>query len=287
MFCLRGLGAHYVTSMHYKTHQRSELVRGGSRRELPMIFRRIKAHVAKEDWFAVFIDFIIVVFGVFMGLQVQQWANDRSSHAEKISYLQAIHKDLDVLIPRVEGQIGELVKQTEAQKKLVELSVSLDKLPKQEELDYLMYKGLYNINILDPMSVSYVEMKEAGKLSLLNDPELSHAFQRLEGALADLERMNEEMIQITYDYADPFLVENYDVHGIVGPHGDGSKILLDQTKHRSDSTVAIKTRNFRNIVLYRASSVYTALERANATLDAYREINDLLESRLTESGATP
>ncbi len=35
-----------------------------------MIFRRVKAHVAKEDWFAVFIDFIIVVLGVFMGLQV-------------------------------------------------------------------------------------------------------------------------------------------------------------------------------------------------------------------------
>ena len=36
-----------------------------------MIFRRIKAHIAKEDWFAVFIDFIIVVFGVYMGFQVQ------------------------------------------------------------------------------------------------------------------------------------------------------------------------------------------------------------------------
>ena len=42
-----------------------------------MIFRRIKAHVAKEDWFAVFIDFLIVVFGVFMGFQVQAWNENR------------------------------------------------------------------------------------------------------------------------------------------------------------------------------------------------------------------
>jgi hypothetical protein len=252
-----------------------------------MIFRRIKAHIAKEDWFAVFIDFIIVVAGVFMGLQVQQWANDRSSHAERASYLQAIHKDIGVLIPRIEGQISELVQQTEAQIKLVEISVSPDELPKHEELDYLIYKGLYNINVLDPISVSYVEMKEAGKLSLLNDPELSQAFLKLEGALAGLERMNEEMIQITYDYADPFLIESYDVHAVVGPNGDSPKIWLDPAQHRTDSAAAIKTRKFRNIVLYRGDSVNTALSRANSTLDAYREINDLLESRLTESGVTP
>ena len=222
-----------------------------------------------------------------MGLQVQQWANDQSSHTEKISYLQAIHKDIGVLIPRIEGQISELVQQKEAQAMLVELSVSPDELPKQEELDYLMYKGLYNINVLDPMSVSYVEMKEAGKLSLLNDPQLSRAFLKLEGALAGLERMNEEMIQITYDYADPFLIENYDVHAVVGPNGESPKTWLDPTQYRTDSATAIKTRKFRNIVLYRADSVNTALRRANSTLDAYREINDLLESRLTVSGQSP
>jgi hypothetical protein len=47
-----------------------------------MIFRRIKAHVAKEDWFAVFIDFLIVVFGVFMGFQVQAWNENRGDQRQ-------------------------------------------------------------------------------------------------------------------------------------------------------------------------------------------------------------
>jgi hypothetical protein len=38
-----------------------------------MLFRRIKVHIEKENWFAVFVDFIIVVFGVFMGIQVANW----------------------------------------------------------------------------------------------------------------------------------------------------------------------------------------------------------------------
>jgi hypothetical protein len=38
-----------------------------------MLFRRIKAHIAREDWFSVFIDFLIVVVSVFVGIQVQTY----------------------------------------------------------------------------------------------------------------------------------------------------------------------------------------------------------------------
>ncbi len=47
-----------------------------------MIFRRIKAHIAKEDWFAVFIDFIIVVVGVFLGIQIGNWNGIRLNQAD-------------------------------------------------------------------------------------------------------------------------------------------------------------------------------------------------------------
>ena len=42
-----------------------------------MLFRRIKAHVEKENWFAVGVDFAIVVIGVFIGLQVANWNEAR------------------------------------------------------------------------------------------------------------------------------------------------------------------------------------------------------------------
>lgn len=40
-----------------------------------MILRRISEHVKAQDWFAVGVDLVIVVVGVFIGLQVQQWAD--------------------------------------------------------------------------------------------------------------------------------------------------------------------------------------------------------------------
>ena len=43
-----------------------------------MLLRRITKHVKDQNWFAVGIDFAIVVVGVFMGLQVANWNEART-----------------------------------------------------------------------------------------------------------------------------------------------------------------------------------------------------------------
>ena len=37
-----------------------------------MLLRRVIQHVRQQEWTAIGIDFVIVVMGVFIGLQVQQ-----------------------------------------------------------------------------------------------------------------------------------------------------------------------------------------------------------------------
>ena len=48
-----------------------------------MILRRVIAHVRRQEWIAIAIDFVIVVVGVFVGIQVsnwnQAWATDRQA----------------------------------------------------------------------------------------------------------------------------------------------------------------------------------------------------------------
>ena len=55
-----------------------------------MLLRRIKAHVEKENWFAVGIDFCIVVVGVFIGIQVANWNEVRAVRAETDRTLQLL-----------------------------------------------------------------------------------------------------------------------------------------------------------------------------------------------------
>ena len=42
-----------------------------------MRLRRINEHVKTQNWFAVGLDFVIVVVGVFIGIQVSNWNEAR------------------------------------------------------------------------------------------------------------------------------------------------------------------------------------------------------------------
>ena len=63
-----------------------------------MLLRSVTQHVQKQNWFAVFIDFLIVVFGVFIGVQVANW-NDR--HTE----IQNANKMLSSLVIDLENEL--------------------------------------------------------------------------------------------------------------------------------------------------------------------------------------
>ncbi|WP_425411070.1 hypothetical protein [Hyphococcus sp.] len=49
-----------------------------------MLLRRVTEHVKAQNWFAVFLDFVIVVVGVFIGIQVANWNDARlQRHTER------------------------------------------------------------------------------------------------------------------------------------------------------------------------------------------------------------
>lgn len=59
-----------------------------------MLLRRVIGHVRSQNWTAVAIDFVIVVVGVFVGLQAQQWAEAQSERKREKEYLVALAKDV-------------------------------------------------------------------------------------------------------------------------------------------------------------------------------------------------
>lgn len=59
-----------------------------------MILRRITEHIKAQNWFAVLIDFLIVVLGVFVGLQVNSWHEAGQREARTAKVVEAIRRDL-------------------------------------------------------------------------------------------------------------------------------------------------------------------------------------------------
>ncbi|MEM6537228.1 MAG: hypothetical protein AAF668_05805 [Pseudomonadota bacterium] len=59
-----------------------------------MILRRIAEHVRTQNWTAIALDFVIVVVGVFMGIQLGNWNEARALKAQERSYLVLLHEEL-------------------------------------------------------------------------------------------------------------------------------------------------------------------------------------------------
>ena len=68
-----------------------------------MLLRRITKHVTDQNWFAVFIDFLIVVVGILIAFQITNWSEERQEKDSERNYLERLHSDIEELIERREG----------------------------------------------------------------------------------------------------------------------------------------------------------------------------------------
>lgn len=59
-----------------------------------MILRRVIQHFRNQEWTAIGIDFLIVVFGVFMGIQVSNWNQAQTDTSLGKAYLKRIQLDV-------------------------------------------------------------------------------------------------------------------------------------------------------------------------------------------------
>lgn len=70
-----------------------------------MVIRRVRDHVATHNWFAVAIDVAIVVVGVFLGMQVNNWNEGRIERQEGIGYRARLLDELNFN----ERQLGQQI----------------------------------------------------------------------------------------------------------------------------------------------------------------------------------
>ncbi|MEO7814804.1 MAG: hypothetical protein ABIR87_05090, partial [Sphingomicrobium sp.] len=71
-----------------------------------MVIRRIRDHVATQNWFAVGIDFAIVVAGIVIGTQVNNWNEKRVEAGQARSYRSRLVEELDFNARQSEVQVA-------------------------------------------------------------------------------------------------------------------------------------------------------------------------------------
>ncbi len=73
-----------------------------------LILRRITEHVRAQNWTAIVLDLIIVIVGVFIGIQVSNWNDARVARAAEMGFVRAIRDDIEQDIADVQGFVDML-----------------------------------------------------------------------------------------------------------------------------------------------------------------------------------
>ncbi|KCZ64033.1 hypothetical protein L53_05920 [Hyphomonas sp. L-53-1-40] len=129
-----------------------------------MILQRLAISLRKQDWFTVAIETLIVVFGVFIGLQVNNWNETRVERQLAKDYVKRLETDLrtDLANSRLLTEYHEQV--LAAVVRTGEL-LSAD-APDAKELIQMAYRAT-EINQLPPERATWDQIVSSGHLGLL------------------------------------------------------------------------------------------------------------------------
>lgn len=139
-----------------------------------MLLRRITEHVKTQNWFAVSIDFLIVIVGVFIGIQVANWNDERVESANDAALLARLQTDFARIV-----EWGERVTpRVSAQSVDTQNLISVIRRNSEPVLDDNLARMLVStVHVWAPYedSGAYQEIVEAGTLSRIANPGLRSA----------------------------------------------------------------------------------------------------------------
>lgn len=136
-----------------------------------MLLRRITKHVKDQNWFAVGLDFFIVVIGILIAFQITSWNDGRSARLLGSEYMILLTTDLRT----IEGNLSEQLAQEQA---IIENSrTAIQSIntresgvdPTQMGHSLISIFGRRTLILDSPV---FSEMKSAGRLTLIEDPSL-------------------------------------------------------------------------------------------------------------------
>ena len=135
-----------------------------------MILRSVTKHVRDQNWFAIFIDLLIVVFGVFIGIQVSNWNEARAGEKQAEILLNRIYADVynDILTVNAELEYQAVVR--------IYAMTAVDALNDEnavsdEQFVIAAYQAT-QVNGVWSNRATYNEMVSTGQINLIKDEDL-------------------------------------------------------------------------------------------------------------------
>jgi len=134
-----------------------------------LLLRSITKHVKDQNWFAVFLDFFIVIIGILIAFQITNWNENRREHNNAKQYLQRLVTDMDISIARNDEQLKTALGQLEDYNVVL---TALDACQLQQADEIAFVTGIYDLgktNIPTMVMGTIEELNSTGNFPLIGD----------------------------------------------------------------------------------------------------------------------
>jgi len=136
-----------------------------------MLLRRVIEHVKTQNWTAIGLDFVIVVVGVFLGIQVSNWNAAAADRRAESAYLSQLQGDLQ----RIEGEVRDQIEFEQFQGRLAGNVFDLiqqDRTADRSRRISVALSHLTTRRTLRTESPTFVDLQSSGNLDIISDPAL-------------------------------------------------------------------------------------------------------------------
>jgi len=234
-----------------------------------MLLRRIAQHVKEQNWFAVGIDFVIVVIGVFIGIQVANWNDDQNTRAALEASLERLDEEVSLNIDLIETVLAYYEDgRSDFDTAREALNVCAVSTEGQEALEALLFDLVADVQP-NFVTVSLDQLANEGRYQDL----LSPGFQQMFGTYAG--RLKEEHEQLTSHY-EQMWAHHVNYHPSVSsffPGDDETEtgewgFKLDRAYEEVCADAVFRTRFINTIGFY--SAIESRLLRLRSEVEAFR-----------------
>ncbi|MGA7964503.1 MAG: hypothetical protein WCB49_01130 [Gammaproteobacteria bacterium] len=144
-----------------------------------MILSRFAEHIKHQHWTGALIELAIVILGVFIGLQANNWNEARHDRALERQYIQRLHDDFALSIKRAEKNIASMKVQFVLEGRMV-ARLRACRLDDSQRADFA--KGVFRVGRFEAPTLvrgTIDELQSTGRMGIIRNLKLRQGLSNI------------------------------------------------------------------------------------------------------------
>ncbi len=213
-------------------------------------FRKIRQRLLTENKLSSYLlyaigEIVLVVIGIFIALQLNNWNTNRLSKNEELQVLESLHQEFSQNL----GVFDSIYKKHLERKESIEILMSTEIQDLSlDSLNVLTGKS-HNNYTFDPYQGIYRSVINSGKIELISNYSLKQRISKFQDLLIDYKEEETNTMSFVSSNLYPFIIENRKLNFNLVFNLEQSNEEMDAL-FRNDIVQMIETDKYQNLMVY-------------------------------------